>query len=108
MPCNRCSTCGINYPLGVTKCRACEGKVDYVNDIADPDWQQKAELAAQAPSRRDDEEARIFSWRLDVLMKVGYPKTDAEDIARSSADLRRAEDLLRAGCPPGTAVLILI
>ena len=51
---------------------------------------------------------RIINWRLDVLLGVGYPLTAAEWLAESDVDLHEAVELFEAGCPPYTAVRILI
>jgi hypothetical protein len=49
----------------------------------------------------------VLDWRLDVLLRVGYPLTAAEWLAKSDADLHEAVELLQQGCPPYTAVRIL-
>ena len=55
-----------------------------------------------------DEQAKVESWRLHVLMEAGYPLPLAERIAHSSADLHRAVELLSRGCEPETAAEILL
>jgi hypothetical protein len=50
----------------------------------------------------------VESWRLTVLLEAGYPPELAELIADSKADLHAAVDLLERGCPPGTAVRIIL
>jgi len=55
-----------------------------------------------------DEQAKVESWRLHVLMEAGYPLRLAEEIAHSDADLHHAVDLIRQGCSPETAAEILI
>ena len=55
-----------------------------------------------------DEQAKVESWRLHVLMEAGYPLRLAEKIAHSEADLHHAVDLIRQGCSPETAAEILI
>jgi hypothetical protein len=55
-----------------------------------------------------DEQAKVESWRLHVLMEAGFPLPLAEKIAHSPADLHHAVDLLRQGCSPETAAEILI
>ena len=55
-----------------------------------------------------DEQAKVESWRLHVLMEAGYPLPLAERIAHSDADLHHAVELLRRGCEPETAAEILI
>ena len=55
-----------------------------------------------------DEQGKVESWRLHVLMEAGYPLPLAERIAHSDADLHHAVDLLSQGCTPETAAEILI
>jgi hypothetical protein len=55
-----------------------------------------------------DEQAKVESWRLHVLMEAGYPLPLAEKIAHSEADLHHAADLIAQGCSPETAAEILI
>jgi hypothetical protein len=55
-----------------------------------------------------DEQAKVESWRLHVLMEAGYPLPLAEKIAHSSADLHHAVDLIQQGCAPETAAEILL
>jgi hypothetical protein len=50
----------------------------------------------------------VLDWRLHVLLGVGYPLTAAEWLAQSDADLHEAVELFEQGCPPYTAVRILI
>jgi hypothetical protein len=55
-----------------------------------------------------DEQAKVESWRLHVLMEAGYPLPLAEKIAHSNADLHHAVDLIRQGCAPEIAAEILL
>ena len=55
-----------------------------------------------------DEQAKVESWRLHVLMEAGYPLPLAERIAGSEADLHRAVEMLKSGCMPETAAEILL
>jgi hypothetical protein len=55
-----------------------------------------------------DEQAKVESWRLHVLMEAGYPLHLAERIAHSHADLHHAVDLVTRGCDPETATEILV
>jgi len=57
---------------------------------------------------REDEQARVESWRLHVLIEAGYPLSLAERIAASEADLHRAVALVERGCTPETAAEILV
>ena len=53
-------------------------------------------------------EARIESWRLEVLIHAGYPFSVAELIARSRCDLHVAVDLVHRGCNPELAARIVL
>ena len=51
----------------------------------------------------------IFRWRLDELLKAGYPCDDARTLsANLEVDLHLATDLPRRGCPHATALRILL
>lgn len=50
----------------------------------------------------------VYCWRLHVLLSAGCPLVFADWIADSDADLHEAVYLIEAGCPPHTAVRILI
>ncbi len=63
----------------------------------------------QAVSRMDDEELAVLAWRMTVLDHAGYPETDVVLLAGArTVDLHLAVDLLERGCPPATAVRILL
>ena len=61
-----------------------------------------------AVETREDEQARVESWRLHVLIEAGYPLSLAERLAGSEVDLHRAVGLIDRGCTPETAVEILL
>lgn len=51
----------------------------------------------------------VFDWRFTELMRAGYSSEDALRLAgEKEVDLRLAERLLVQGCPPATAVRILL
>jgi hypothetical protein len=51
----------------------------------------------------------VRRWRLEELMRAGYEPCDALVLSgRPGVDLHLASDLLRRGCPPRTAVRILV
>jgi hypothetical protein len=55
------------------------------------------------------EEERVFLWRNSSLLAAGYDLRNALKLAlRSEVDLHEAVRLGRAGCPPDTAVRILL
>ena len=49
---------------------------------------------------RENEQAKVESWRLHVLIEAGFPLPLAERLAASEADLHTCVDLLRQGCAP--------
>ena len=58
---------------------------------------------------RQNERAKVESWRLHVLMEAGYPLPLAEKLAAAlDADLHDAVDLVARGCDPRTATDILL
>jgi len=61
-------------------------------------------------SRLGTEEAtQILRWRLRTLAAAGYDLDDAVVVASNvQIDLHRAVELVRRGCPSGTAVRILL
>ena len=51
----------------------------------------------------------IFDWRFTELTRAGYSDSDALLLAGDKdVDLRVAERLLAEGCPPATALRILL
>ena len=55
------------------------------------------------------ESSRVICWRLAGLAEAGYPDESAAILATcSDIDLHQAIDLLRRGCPPETALRILL
>lgn len=52
---------------------------------------------------------RVEGWRLEALIRAGYPADAAARIAaRHDVDLHRAMQLLERGCPVEVAVQILL
>ncbi len=51
----------------------------------------------------------VIGWRLQQLLAAGYPPDEALALAASAeVDLHLASDLIRRGCPPETALRILL
>lgn len=51
----------------------------------------------------------VRHWRLEALIRAGYPAWDALVLSgRADIDLHDAVRLLERGCPPQTAVRILL
>jgi hypothetical protein len=55
------------------------------------------------------ERERIEQWRAEELERAGYAPDDAAELAmRHDVDLHLAVELLAQGCPPETALRILL
>ena len=65
--------------------------------------------AAELDLHVETESERIERWRAEELERAGYLPSDAAELAaRGDVDLHLAVELLDRGCPPGTAVRILL
>jgi hypothetical protein len=57
----------------------------------------------------EPEHQRVERWRAEALERAGYaPAAAAELAARLDVDLHRAIKLVEDGCPPETALRILL
>lgn len=66
-------------------------------------------MAAADAETVEVRESDIFRWRLDELLKAGYPCDDALTLSTNlEVDLHLATDLPRRGCPHATALRILL
>ena len=55
-----------------------------------------------------DQSARVLSWRIEQLIAAGFDSEAAFVLALDrDVDLHDATELVRRGCPPGTAFRIL-
>ena len=67
------------------------------------------ETTTSSPTRIAGESQQVFCWRLDVLQRAGYPADDAGLLATcTDVDLHLAAYLRERGCPPETALRILL
>ena len=65
--------------------------------------------AAQFEMLADAEADEVLRWRFSLLLRAGYEDCEAIVIASNTAiDVHVAEDLVRRGCPSGTALRILL
>jgi hypothetical protein len=64
--------------------------------------------ATETPVWREDEQSKVESWRLHVLIEAGFPLPLAERLAASEADLHVCVKLVTNGCSPVTAAEILL
>jgi hypothetical protein len=63
--------------------------------------------APSIPARRDA--PQVLRWRFERLVEAGYDSGTAASLAaRVEVDLHLAVRLLRNGCPPATALRILV
>ncbi len=57
----------------------------------------------------ETEGERVVNWRVEALARAGYDEETAIDLALApGVDLHLAIRLRRNGCPPATAVRILL
>lgn len=68
---------------------------------------QKVEEPSRATRRMLDETLRVRDWRRDQFLELGFTLSDAEALAKSSADLHQARKLVSAGCERATAFRIV-
>ena len=65
--------------------------------------------ATEVVTFKELEAERVVAWRREELERVGYDLAAAGDLAgRTDVDLHLAVALVRGGCPPETAVRILL
>lgn len=51
----------------------------------------------------------VLRWRFEVLVRAGYDVGNAMIVAsRAEVDLHQATDLVQRGCPPDTALRIVL
>jgi hypothetical protein len=66
-------------------------------------------MSSTALAEKVTESDPVRRWRLDALVDAGYDPTDALILSRrADIDLHAAVDILRRGCPPATAMRILL
>ena len=66
-------------------------------------------MAAAEVQIEETESVRVQQWRAEELEKVGYDPISAVELAaRPDVDLHLAIRLVQQGCPPETALRILI
>jgi hypothetical protein len=57
----------------------------------------------------NEKEAVVLEWRVDTLVNAGFAHDDAFELAFSKhVDLHAAVGLVNRGCPPATALRILL
>jgi hypothetical protein len=57
----------------------------------------------------DEKEALVLEWRVETLKRAGFAADAALDLAFSKhVDLHDAVGLVKQGCPPETALRILL
>ncbi len=64
---------------------------------------------AQFTALKTDEAAAVLRWRIGRLVAAGFGPDDALVVATHvEVDLHLAAELLERGCPPATALRILL
>lgn len=65
--------------------------------------------AAQFERLGELEAEHVLRWRFEGLIRMGYDASDAMVLASHvEVDLHKATDLVAQGCPPATALRILL
>jgi hypothetical protein len=65
--------------------------------------------AAEFVGINERRQVDVLRWRFHELLKADYPGDEAITLAsHQEVDLRLAVDLVRKGCSPATAVVILL
>ncbi|HSG13887.1 MAG TPA: hypothetical protein VLA22_08470 [Gaiellaceae bacterium] len=62
----------------------------------------------ETPLWHENDDGKVESWRLHILLQAGYPVHLAERLAGSEVDLHDAVELVSRGCEPTTAAEILL
>ena len=66
-------------------------------------------MATAQSNEVDQREAEVLRWRFEELRRAGFETEDALIVASDAKiDLHQAVKLLRCGCPPQTALRILL
>jgi len=65
-------------------------------------------IASPSPRLELGEAERVLLWRITRLVEAGYCDECAIEIGCSEIDLHTAVRLLERGCPPETALRILL
>ena len=69
----------------------------------------KTLLEEVAVPLQDPIEILVVGWRAETLVRAGFDPVAAVDLASSKhVDLHRAVELVERGCPPETALRILL
>jgi hypothetical protein len=69
----------------------------------------KTLLEEAVPSLQDPIETLVVRWRAETLVRAGFVVTAAVNLAVSKhVDLHAAVRLVESGCPPETALRILL
>ena len=66
-------------------------------------------MAATQQADAEHRDAQVLRWRFEELRRAGYETEDALIVASDArVDLHLATKLVRGGCPPQTALRILL
>ena len=65
--------------------------------------------ALSAGEAEPDEDARVYDWRYDQLLGLGFGDIEADLMASwPEVDLGRVRELIRTGCPTELVVRIVV
>lgn len=65
--------------------------------------------ATESEQLANPEAEEVLRWRFEVLMRAGYDAGNAMILAsHAEVDLHTATELLQHGCPPETALRIVL
>lgn len=107
MAARRCPVHGIDFDTDVVRCPVCQETTVFVAS-ANPDRDWKQQVAELQRMRRPGAEDEVTGWRLHRLLELGIDREDAEHLAaRRDFDIHALAELLKRGCPVGTAIRIL-
>ena len=68
-----------------------------------------ATLSADDAEAALSQDARVYDWRYDQLLGLGFGDIEADLMAsRPEVDLGRVRDLIRTGCPTDLVVRIVV
>jgi xanthine/CO dehydrogenase XdhC/CoxF family maturation factor len=66
-------------------------------------------MATAQTNQREQRDVEVLRWRFEELRRAGFETEDALIVAADAKiDLHLATRLLRRGCPPDTALRILL
>jgi hypothetical protein len=85
------------------------GKPDRSRGVRPAERPLLSRMATAQSNQVEHRDAEVLRWRFDELCRAGFETEDALIVAADAKiDLHLATKLLRCGCPPQTAMRILL